>query len=62
MGLTLSSDNSFREQEDLRRRAEINYDRRIRAYNYVYHGYFIDYIEWCRVQYELECIPQYQKW
>ncbi len=58
MGLTSSRDN-FREQEDLRMKALINYDRRIKSYNFAYHGYFMDYVEWCRGQYELECIPEY---
>ena len=58
MGLTSSRDN-FKEQEDLRMKALINYDRRIKSYNFAYHGYFMDYVEWCRGQYELECIPEY---
>ena len=33
MGLTSSRDNNFREQEDLRMKALINYDRRIKSYN-----------------------------
>ena len=37
--------------------AAINYHKRIREYNFAYHGYYLDYIEWCRAQYELECIP-----
>lgn len=59
MGLTSSRDNNFREQEDLRMKALINYDRRIKSYNFAYHGYYLDYVEWCRGQYELECKPEY---
>lgn len=38
--------------------AAINYHKRVNEYNFAYHGYYIDYIEWCRAQYELECIPE----
>jgi len=59
MGLTSSRDN-FRVQEDLRTKATINYDSRLKSYNYAYHGYFMDYVEWCRRQYELECRREYR--
>ena len=38
--------------------AQRKFDFRIRNYNYAYHGSYIDYVHWCRAQYELECIPE----
>ena len=61
MGGNSSKDNydyNLKEQEDLRMKALINYDRRLKSYNNLYHGCFIDYVEWCRKKYELECIPE----
>lgn len=57
MGLTSSIDN-FREREHLRMKAVKKYDRRIKSYNFAYHGYSMDYVEWCRRQYELECMSE----
>lgn len=52
--------NSSREKEqsNLELNAARNYHRRMKQYNYAYHGYYSDYVEWCRAQYELECIPE----
>ena len=43
----------------LHEEAARNFHKRIKAYNYAYHGPYHNYIEWCRAQYELECIPIY---
>lgn len=52
--------NSSREQQpDLEVTAAINFQKRIRGYNYAYHGPYHYYVEWCRAQYELECIPEW---
>ena len=61
MGLNSSKQNReqlereqiIREQEALRR-----FNIRIKSYSYPHHycSYF-EYIEWCRAQYELDCIP-----
>ena len=36
-----------------------NFDRRIEGYSYAYHGNYTEYVEWCREQFELECIPHH---
>jgi hypothetical protein len=46
-------------EKDWEREAAINFNKRIKAYNYAYHGMYYDYVEWCRAQYELECIPEW---
>ena len=56
MGNNISKKNYFKEKEDLRIKAMINYDIRIREYKSKCHGNYIDYMEWCRLQYEFECI------
>jgi hypothetical protein len=59
MGNSNSSrtDNLIEEQR-LTAEAQRKFDFRIRNYNYAYHGSYIDYVHWCRAQYELECIPE----
>ena len=57
-----SSSNSSLERDrlvrmELQEKALRNYDARINNYNYAYHGPYINYINWCRAEYELECIP-----
>jgi hypothetical protein len=52
-----SSSSSSSNNVDWQREAAINYHKRIRAYNYAYHGPYHDYVEWCQAEYELECIP-----
>jgi hypothetical protein len=51
-----SSISSF--QNDLEIKASINFHERIKTYNYAYHGPYHEYVELCRAQYELECIPK----
>jgi hypothetical protein len=58
MGSNSSKKNYFKEKEDLRIKASMRYDLRIKIYNSLDHGNFEDYIERCRKQYELECIPK----
>ncbi len=43
----------------LRREASINFHNRIKNYHYAYHGDYIEYVEWCRGQYEFECLPEF---
>lgn len=57
MGQSSSTSNYV--EKDWQREAAINFDKRIRAYNYAYHGPYYYYVEWCQSQYELECIPDY---
>jgi hypothetical protein len=46
------------EQQKLQEQALRNFNARVKSYSYPYHGSYIEYIEWCRAQYELECIPE----
>lgn len=55
MGQSSSSNYSEKNWE---REAAINFHKRIQSYHYAYHGSYTNYIEWCRAQYELECIPE----
>jgi hypothetical protein len=58
MGGNSSRENIIIEEQKMRAEALKRYDMRIRLYRYEYHGPYCEYIEWCRGQYELECIPQ----
>jgi hypothetical protein len=39
--------------------ASITFQERIKNYNYALHGPYYEYVEWCRGQFELDCIPRY---
>ena len=58
MGCNFSFDSDAEEQSKRTLNAARNYHRRINEYRYAYHGYYTDYVEWCRGQYELECLPE----
>ena len=58
MGGNSSREFNSKKEDELRSKAAINFNKRVREYNFAYHGYYVDYIEWCRAQYELECIPE----
>jgi hypothetical protein len=47
------------DQIDLRPEAMAKFDTRIKNYRYEYHGPYYQYVEWCRAQYELDCIPKW---
>jgi hypothetical protein len=53
------SSSSTYVERNWEREAAINFHKRIKEYNYAYHGMYYDYVEWCRAQYELECIPEW---
>ena len=57
MGNNSSSDKSHLannlEAEALRR-----FNIRVNSYSYPHHGPYYQYIEWCRGQFELDCIPE----
>lgn len=59
MGSKFSRESDAEEQSKRTLNAARNYHRRIKEYNYAYHGYYTDYVECCRAQYELECIPEW---
>ncbi len=49
------------EEQRLEAEARRKFDFRIKNYSYPYHGSYIDYVNWCRAQYELDCLPDYCK-
>jgi hypothetical protein len=53
------SSSSNRAEKNWEREASINFHKRIKAYNYAYHGPYSYYVECCQAQYQLECIPDY---
>jgi hypothetical protein len=57
MGGIQSSNN--KPSVDPREAAIRNFNLRVKSYSYSHHGPYYDYIEWCRAQYELECIPEW---
>ncbi len=44
-------------QQKLEAIAQNNFNIRVNSYSYPHHGPYFQYIECCRAQYELECIP-----
>ena len=46
-------------QQNLEVIALNNFNIRVNSYSYPHHGPYHQYIEWCRAQYQLECMPQY---
>lgn len=56
-----SSSSSTNSEINWERQAAINFHKRIQSYNYAYHGPYCYYVEWCRSQYELECIPEWMR-
>jgi hypothetical protein len=50
--------NSSRQikEEELKREAMRKFNIRINMYSYAHHGNHFEYIEWCRAEYQLDCI------
>ena len=44
-------------QNNLEANAINNFNIRVSSYSQPHHGPYRQYIEWCRAQYQLECIP-----
>ena len=62
MGNIMCCDNTVEDtsrMSTLELNAAINFEKRLREYHYAYHGPYTNYIEWCKAQYELECIPEW---
>ena len=49
------------EEKRLEEEAMRKFNYRVRTYSYPHHGPYHEYIEWCRGQYELDCLPDYCK-
>jgi len=45
-------------QQHLEVEAMRRFNARVANYSYAHHGPYFDYIEWCRGQFCLECIPE----
>ena len=54
MGQSSSRNSEF----DLERKAANNLYKRIRQYNPARHGSYLNYVEWCERQFELECMQE----
>ena len=46
------------EQEQIKMEAYRTFNIRVTSYSYPHHGPYIQYIEQCRAQYQLDCIPK----
>jgi hypothetical protein len=58
MGTNSSRQDYLIQEQKLQVEAMRKFNIRVKGYSYPHHGNYIDYIEWCRAQYELDCIPQ----
>ena len=58
MGSNSSSQPVYMTQQERILIASRNYHIRIRNYNPLFHGLYVDYVEWCHGQFQLECIPE----
>ena len=47
------------DEEKIKKEALKKFNIKISSYNYAQHGSHYEYIQWCRAQYELDCIPEY---
>jgi hypothetical protein len=45
------------EEQNLKEEALRKFNIRVKGYSYPHHGNYSDYIEWCRAQYQLDCVP-----
>jgi hypothetical protein len=61
MGNNSSNESSISEQK-LIDEANRKFNIRVKSYSYPHHGPYHEYIEWCRAQYELDCIPEYLRY
>lgn len=46
-------------QQKLTEEAHRKFNIRIKMYSYAHHGPYNEYIEACRAQFELDCIPEF---
>jgi hypothetical protein len=60
MGCFLSRENGGISiyQQRLEIEAMRKFNERVANYSFPHHGLYLDYIEWCRAQFCLECIPE----
>jgi len=49
------------EEQKLVLEAQRKFDFRVKNYSFPHHGSYLDYIHWCRAQFELDCLPDYCK-
>jgi hypothetical protein len=57
MGGNSSRQEYLIEKQKLEAEALRKFNIRVKTYSYPHHGDYYDYIEWCRAQYEFDCIP-----
>jgi hypothetical protein len=49
--------NVYKTAEQLELEALHKYNIRVKSYNHLHHGQYFEYLEWCKAQYYLDCIP-----
>ena len=61
MGINLSKKSQPIDEEKIKEEALKKFNARISSYNYAQHGSHYEYIQWCRTQYQLDCIPKFYR-
>jgi hypothetical protein len=61
MGINLSKKSQPIDEEKIKEEALRKFNTRISSYNYAQHGSHYEYIQWCRTQYQLDCIPKFYR-
>jgi hypothetical protein len=54
--------SSIEEPDEIKIQAARKYHERMRSYNYFIHGPYEHYVEWCRGQFQLECMPDHLRY
>ena len=49
--------NVYKSDDQLETEALRRYNMRVNAYNHLHHGSYFVYLEWCKSQYYLDCMP-----
>ena len=61
MGTNSSKKSQPIDEEKIKEEALKKFNARISSYNYPQHGSHYEYIQWCRTQYQLDCIPKFYR-
>jgi hypothetical protein len=61
MGNNSSKKSQPIDEEKIKEEALKKFNARISSYNYAEHGSHYEYIQWCRTQYQLDCIPKFNR-
>ena len=61
MGNNSSKKSELMDEEKIKKEALKKFNIKISSYNYAQHGSHYEYIQWCRAEYELECINEFKR-